>query len=142
MHRRRSKSLACLAIASATIATAQTLQPGDYEITFELQLPGTTEPTLATATQCLAPEDARDLRAILTEAMGSHEDCTYSNLTTEGNKTSWDAVCDDTSSHTELTHNGDAFTAVVTTKIDGETFVANMRARRVSATCAPDDDDE
>lgn len=137
---RRIRVFACVALAAAAVASAQTLQPGNYEVEVEMQLPGSPSPVSASDTQCLTPDDARDLRAVLLEAMGSDEECTHSSLRTNGNTLSWDSVCEDTTSSTELTYMGDSFTALVTTMIDGETFVANMRARRIGATCTPDED--
>lgn len=135
------RAFGLVTLAAAAVASAQTLQPGNYEIEIEMQLPGSPQPATASDTQCLTPDDVRDFRALLLDTMGSDEDCTHSNVVTEGNKWSWDSVCDDTTSHTELTHMSDSFTAVVTTRIEGETFVANMRARRIGATCTPDDED-
>ena len=64
-------------------------------------------------------------------------------LKTAGNKTTWDTACEDSTSVSELTTlAGDAFTVVVTTKISAETLKANMRAKRIAATCTPEDDDE
>lgn len=137
---KRIRAIACVTLASAAVASAQTLQPGNYEIEIEMQMPGSPAPVSASDTQCLTPDDVRDFRSLLLESMGSDSGCTHSNVVTEGNKWSWDTVCDDTTSSTELTHMSDSFTAIVTTRIDGETFVANMRARRIGATCTPDDE--
>jgi hypothetical protein len=142
MTRRQIKILACLALASAALASAQTLQPGDYEVTVDMQLPGS-ETTTFTETTCLTPEGARDFRAFLQDSLSADEDCTHSNLRTAGNKTTWDSACGDSTSVSELTTlAGDTFTVVVTTNIGGETFKADMRAKRVAATCTVEDDDE
>ena len=142
MNRRQTKILACLTLASAAIASAQTLRPGDYEVTVDMQLPNS-QTTTFTETTCLTPEGARDFSAFLQDSMNADEDCTHSNLKTAGNKTTWDTACDDSTSVSELTTlAGDTFTVVVTTKIGGETLKANMRAKRIDATCTAEDDDE
>lgn len=131
-----------IAAGSAALALAQELRPGEYEMTVEITLPGAAQPLKATANECLTPDQVVDIQTVLREQMGADEDCTYSEPVKTGNTLKWTTMCDDLEATTELTFTADGFMGTVLTTVEGQEFPAKMTAKRIAATCTPDDDEE
>jgi uncharacterized protein DUF3617 len=78
----------------ATAAWAQlSVRPGQYQVSLEMQLPGSPQPTTAETFDCLAPEDAQDLAKAMLRELANESACTASNQQTAGNKLSFDVAC-------------------------------------------------
>jgi hypothetical protein len=134
----RRAGLAFSLTACASVVVAQVLmQPGLYETTIELNLPGA--PGAVKSTQCFTPDQAGDMQAHLMEAMGAVEDCAISNVQTQGDTISWDAACDDMTVRSEVKVRSDGFDAVVHTTIGGNVITSRMTSRRIGATCTAEE---
>jgi hypothetical protein len=134
----RRAGLAFSLTAGASVVFAQVLmQPGLYETTIELNLPGA--PGAVKTTQCFTPDQAGDMHAHLMEAMGAVEDCTTSNVQTQGDAISWDTTCEDMTVRSEVMVRTDGFDAIVHTTIGGSVMTSRMTSRRIGATCTAEE---
>lgn len=120
--------------AAAAIAWAQTLRPGMYEISVEMTIPEAPAPIRSTTTQCLTPEQVRDVPELIQEAM-TIEGCTFTDVATRGNAMAWHSECDGVSSDTEMTFTGEGFTANVVSVTEGERFTTVMSGKWIGAIC-------
>jgi hypothetical protein len=125
------------AFAAAALAWAQQqLQPGSYEFTIEMAIPGSPTPVAMTETQCLTADEARDLRSIMQEQMATDGGCEYSEPVTRGDTMSWETTCDDLTAKSEITITANGFSGTTITTLDGADLVAKFAAKRIGACAA------
>ena len=133
-------AIALLALA-ATAAWAQlALRPGKYNVTMELTLPGAPISNTQEDTDCLTPEDAKDLVKAMMRELTSESSCSASNVKQAGNKLTFDAACtiqgNVVSSATELTITSDtAYTAVMQVNAAGVNTQLKIAGKWAGATC-------
>jgi hypothetical protein len=138
--KKRLAAVALLALA-ATAAWAQlALRPGKYNVRMEVTLPGA--PTAATQddTDCLSPDDAKDLVKAMMRELSTEQSCTASNVKTTGNKLTFDAACtvagNVVSANTELTiPNDTSYAAVMKIDTAGVSTTVKIAGQWAGATC-------
>jgi hypothetical protein len=141
MNKQLARFLGAAALAACTLALAQTsVRPGQYQMTVEMQMPGTPQPMTTTLMDCISPDEAANFVELMREEMVSVEGCTLSEPSVAGSKISWDTTCAGVSAKSELTFTDDGFTGTVRSVVDGKVIIANMQARRLSATCNAESD--
>ena len=129
-----------LALA-ATAAWAQlALRPGKYNVTMELTLPGAPISNTQEDTDCLSPEDAKDLVKAMMRELSSESSCSASNVKTAGNKLTFDAACtvqgNIVSANTELTLKSDtSYAAVMKVNAAGVNTTLKIAGEWAGATC-------
>jgi len=133
-------AFAALAAASTAAWAQLALRPGQYKVTLEMTLPGAPGPATQDDTDCLSPEDAKDLVKAMMRELASAESCTANNIKTTGNKLTFDAACNVegnvVTSKAELTLTGnDAYTAVMTVGTGGVNTTMKITGKWVSETC-------
>jgi hypothetical protein len=69
------------------------LQPGSYEMTTTVTMPGMPEPQSVTETQCIKPEDARDPGGYMLQEMSASGQCTLGDHSQEGDHLMADFIC-------------------------------------------------
>ncbi len=138
---------AIVAVATALVFTPSawaqfSLQPGLYEMTLEMAMPGAPSPMTMKQTDCLTPDQAVDFIALIREQMNGNESCSFSEPLVRGKTVSWETDCDEGLSHSEVTFTADGFIGKVMTTVAGQEIPSTMTGRRIAATCVPDPDDD
>lgn len=132
---------AALLALAATAAWAQlALRPGKYNVTMELTLPGAPVSDAQEDTDCLSPDDAKDLVKAMMRELSTAQSCTASNVRTTGNKLTFDAACtldgNVVSANTELTIKNDtSYAAVMKVDAAGVSTTLKIAGQWVGATC-------
>lgn len=89
-------------------------EPGEYEITSTMEMPGMTMPP-QTITQCLTQDEP-----VPSESMGE-SGCEISDMKTDGDTITWTMECSQqgqkVTTEGEMTYSGDTFEGVMTTKM-------------------------
>jgi len=125
----------------ATAAWAQlALRPGKYNVTMQMALPGSPLSNTQEDTDCLSPEDAKDLVKAMLRELSSESSCSASNVKTTGNKLTFDAACtmqgNVVSASTELTINSEtSYVAVMKVNAAGMNTAMTITGKWASATC-------
>jgi Protein of unknown function (DUF3617) len=130
--------MASIALTAAPLAWAQiSLEPGQYELTTEVQMPGSSQTMKTTAVDCLTPAEARDFQALMIRK-SEEASCRVSNLRrTAADKITYDTTCaaSGTTASSELTFGSDWYSAVVRMEMAGTSSTSTVSAKRTSATC-------
>ena len=88
------KTAASIALLAAPLAWAQiSLEPGQYELTTEVRVPGSGQTMKTTAIDCLSDAEARDFQGLMIRK-SEEASCQVSNLTkTAADKITFDTNC-------------------------------------------------
>jgi hypothetical protein len=130
-----------LGLIAATAAWAQlALRPGQYNVTMELTLPGAPSAGAQQDTDCLSPEDAKDLVKAMMRELANEQSCTASNVKTSGNTLTFDAACsvegNVVSANTELTIKSEtSYAAVMQVNAAGVSTTLKITGQWAGATC-------
>lgn len=129
-----------LGAAAFTAAWAQlSVKPGQYRVKVEMLLPGAPTPQTQEALDCISAEDARDLTQAVLRELAAEDSCTSDNVQTTGNKITFDVTCDvdgtKATSNTELTVNGDSYTAIMKMSMGDFMTTTRMDGQWVGAEC-------
>jgi hypothetical protein len=138
------KTRALAAVTALTIGAAAAwaqlaLKPGQYHVQLETTLPGA-QPMTQEDTDCLSPDDAKDIVKAMMRELASAESCTANNIRTNGNTLTFEAACDVQGAHVtssaELTITGDdAYTAIMKIGASGAAMTMKITGKWVGATC-------
>jgi Protein of unknown function (DUF3617) len=132
------KTAGVIALAGSALAWAQiSLEPGQYELTTEIQIPGSSQPMKSTAVDCLSPAEARDFQELMIRK-SEEASCRVSNLKqTAADKITYDTECagSGTTASSELTFGSDWYSAVVRMQMNGASSTSTVSAKRTSAMC-------
>jgi hypothetical protein len=140
----RSKTLlaagSLLGLAAAAAWAQLALRPGQYNVTMELTLPGAPTPDAQQDTDCLSPDDAKDLVKAMMRELAAEQSCAASNVATTGNTLKFDATCtvdgNVVSANTELTVKSDtSYSAVMQVNAAGVSTTLKLAGQWVGATC-------
>ena len=104
------------------------LQPGEYEITSKVEMPGMPmQMPPQTTTQCLTEKDPVPNQSV------QNQGCKIKDMKTKGNTVTWKMVCDQDGTKTEssgsMTYHGDHFEGTFQTKMGpemGNTIVSTV----------------
>ena len=109
-------------------------QPGEYEVTSKVEMPGMPMPMPPQTTiQCLTKSDP------LPDPNAENQNCEVSDMKTKGNTVTWRMVCDQDGTKTEstgsMTYKGDRFEGTVKTKMGPEmgntTVTVHITGKRI-----------
>lgn len=128
------KLVACTALLLPVAAFAGGMQPGNYEFTTRMEMPGMpfAMPPM-TAQRCLKKEDLDKNEQYRTDNSGS-QDCEVKNLKQAGGKTTFDLACKDgTTGKAEYNVTDTGMTGKTVVTREGQPVTMNLSARRVGA---------
>lgn len=102
-----------------TISFALDFNPGQYEITSKVEMPGMPSPMPPqTMTHCLTEQDP------VPNQDASNQDCNITDLVTKGNTISWKMECSQQGqkmeSNGQMTYDGDSFEGIIKTKMGSQ----------------------
>ena len=111
--------LILLSCFTALPAWGLDFQPGEYEVTTKVEMPGMPMPMPPqTNIQCLTEKDP------LPDSDAGSQNCKVSDMKTKGNTMTWRMVCDQDGTKTEstgsMTYKGDRFDGTIKTKMGPE----------------------
>jgi len=126
-------AIVALALLAATPASSQTLRPGRYEVTGEVDMGGRSM-KIPPSQDCITAEMVNDLTKVGAGDQGL-ESCTVSNVKSTGNTVSFETACDldgeRIASTTELTFGADWYKTRIKREFDGRTTSISSTAKRV-----------
>ncbi|MEN8178757.1 MAG: DUF3617 family protein [Pseudomonadota bacterium] len=104
--------------SAATAVLALDFQPGKWQITSKVEMPGMPVPMPpVTVTQCMTEQEPVPAKSAQGQA------CEVSEMNTQGNTVSWKMKCSDPSGGSEgsghITYHGDTFSGSIETKVGG-----------------------
>ena len=125
--------MGCVMFLFSATAFGLDLNPGKYEITSKVEMPGmpvSVPPT--TITQCITKEDP-------VPKQDESSNCKIKNMKQTGNSVSWDMECDQQgqkmTSSGEMSYSGDTFKGTVTAKMGAQagnmTMTMKMTGKRI-----------
>ena len=124
------KLIACTALLLPAAAFAGGMQPGNYEFTTKMEMPGmpfAMPPMIAQ--HCLKAEDIAKNEQYRTDRS---EDCEVKNLKQGGGRTTFDLACKDgTTGKAEYNVTDTGMTGKTVLNREGQAMTMNMSARRV-----------
>jgi hypothetical protein len=126
------KLIACAALLLPAAVLAAGMQPGNYEFTTKMEMPGMpfAMPPV-TSKQCLEAEDLAQNEQYQPGA-GAGEDCEVKNLKQAGGKTTFDLACKDgTTAKAEYAVTDTGMTGKTVMNREGQAITMNVSARRV-----------
>jgi hypothetical protein len=131
-----------LALAASAVWAQLALRPGQYNVTMELTLPGAPASVPQQDTDCLSPDDAKDLVKAMLRELSTEQSCSASNVKATGNTLTFDAACtvegNVVSANTELTIESDtSYAAVMQVRAAGVSTTLRITGEWVGATCTP-----
>ncbi len=98
------------------------LQPGNYEMTTTVTVPGMPQPQTASQTQCMKPDEAKDPAGHLLSEMSQDGNCKLGNHQQDGNHLVADFACtmqgQKTEGHLDMTFAETTMDGTITMKID------------------------
>ena len=124
------KLIACTALLLPIAALAAGMQPGNYEFTTRMEMPGmpVAMPPM-TAQHCLKAEDIAKNEQYRTDRS---EDCELKNLKQSGGRTTFDLACKDgTTARAEYNVTDTGMTGKTVMTREGQTITMNIAAKRV-----------
>jgi hypothetical protein len=127
-----NRLIALTALLLPVAASAGGMQPGNYEFTTKMEMPGMpfAMPPM-TAQRCLKKEDLEKNEQYRADNSGSG-DCEVKNLKQSGNKTTFDLACKDgTTGKAEYTATDTGMTGKTVLTRDGQPMTMNMAAKRL-----------
>jgi hypothetical protein len=143
-----SKAMVCSAVATivlagTVVAWAQvSLEPGEYQLAAEVQIPGSQQSRKATSVDCLTPGEAQDFQSLMLRELASEDTCKVSNLQTGADRITFDTACDfgalRSTATTDITFGSDWYKAIVRTELNGAVSTSTIDAKRIGAVCTED----
>jgi Protein of unknown function (DUF3617) len=133
--------IAAIVLAGTAVSWAQfALQPGEYELTSEMQLPGSSQTTRTTSVDCLSPAEAQDFQKLMMREFAATGSCEVSNVQTTADRVTFDTTCGSGGSRStgsaDITFGVDWYKAVVRQELSGARITSTVNAKRVGATCS------
>lgn len=128
---------ALLAVAATAQAAGPNMQPGKWEITSRMEIPGIPYPMNdMTMQHCFTAADVAQGEKSVQPDMGDNpEHCQVSNYTLQGNTATWSLRCDNMSGQGSMTYSGDSYTGTTEFQVQAEGVMQSMKqtisARRV-----------
>jgi hypothetical protein len=128
-------SMVCVSFPALT-AWALDLNPGKYEVTVKMEMPGMqTAMPAQTMVQCMTEQDP------VPRASADAEGCKVTDMNTRGNTVTYTIVCEQqgtkTESTGEVTFSGDTFEGKSTTKMGpaagGMSVTVRMKGKRIGS---------
>jgi hypothetical protein len=125
-----NKLIACTFLLLPVAALAAGMQPGNYEFTTKMELPGmpVAMPPM-TAQHCLKAEDIANNEQYRTDRS---QDCEVRNFKQAGARTTFDLACKDgTAGKAEYTVADNGMTGKTVVTRDGQAITMNIAAKRI-----------
>lgn len=132
-------ALVVLAASVIAIAQASPIRPGRWEVTMQMQMPGSPVqmPEMKT-TRCVTPEDAKDPSRSLPSGPegrgGQKSDCKAEDYKVSGNTASWKMVCTTPQAMTgtgEMTFTDDSYNGTMKMDSPQGQMTMKMAGKRV-----------
>lgn len=123
-----------LSVAPAASAADSVVRPGNWQISFQMDIPGLpVKMKPITVTQCVTEEDAADPNKSL-PSQSRDENCKVVDHKVEGNKVSWSVKCDgqeEVATTGELTFGTDSYDGVVRVNSGGQQMTSKIKGKRL-----------
>jgi hypothetical protein len=113
---------------TSTAAADVDINPGLWEITTEMKMPGMSMPP-ATITQCLTKED------LVPQSSSPNQECEIIDMQTSGNTVRWTMKCSGEGGESiakgEVTYHGDTYEGTMVMTQAGTDYTMHMTGRRI-----------
>jgi hypothetical protein len=144
LTRNRISAVLVLALGASLAAQTVSIRPGRYDTVSELGF-ADARSKLRTmkGSDCITPEEARDLVKAFEKEMAAGDGCRMANITKTGSTLAFDTTCrvegEVHSGRTEVRYGADWFTMTVTMALDGKRTSTRTTGKWADAQCRNDD---